>query len=86
MSDPLATYIEDHLAGADYAIDLLQAIRDQYAGEPLADFAASMLIEVEADRATLKRVGAESSGQRPKGLVGLGGGGDQSSEAKARCL
>jgi hypothetical protein len=35
MSDPLATYIEDHLAGATYAIDLLEAIRDQYAGDPL---------------------------------------------------
>jgi hypothetical protein len=56
MSDPLATYIEDHLAGAAYAIDLLQAIRDQNAGEPLGQFAAGMLVEVEADHATLKEL------------------------------
>ena len=66
MADPLATYLEDHIAGASYAIDLLGAIRDQHAGEPLAEFAAGMLAEVEADAAVLKelaeRVGAGSSG------------------------
>jgi hypothetical protein len=66
MSDPLATYIEDHLAGATYAIDLLEAIRDRYAGDPLGQFAGSMLVEVTADHATLKelaqRIGAKSSG------------------------
>lgn len=43
MADPLATYLEDHIAGASYAIDLLGAIRDQHAGEPLGEFAAGML-------------------------------------------
>ena len=66
MSDPLATYIEDHLAGGTYAINLLEAMRDQYAGDPLGQFATSMLVEVSADHATLKelaqRIGAGSSG------------------------
>ena len=66
MADPLATYLEDHIAGASYAIDLLGVIRDQHAGEPLAEFAAGMLAEVEADEAVLKelaeRVGSGSSG------------------------
>lgn len=54
MGDPLATYLEDHIAGASYAIDLLGAIRDQHAGEPLAEFALGMLAEVKADEAALK--------------------------------
>lgn len=32
MSDPLATYLHDHLAGADFAIDLLHAMKDRQVG------------------------------------------------------
>lgn len=64
MDDSLAIYLHDHLAGAKLAIDLLEAIRKKYTGDPLGDFAASILSEVEADRATLKgladRVGTGS--------------------------
>jgi hypothetical protein len=35
MSDPLATYLHDHLAGSNFAIELLDSLRDQYSGEPL---------------------------------------------------
>jgi hypothetical protein len=66
MSGLLATYLEDHLAGAAYAIDLLGALRDQYAGEPLGGFAANMIPEVQADYDVLKelaaRIGSGSSG------------------------
>jgi hypothetical protein len=65
MSDSLATYVRDHLAGAVLAINLLEALRDQHASEPLGQFAAGLLSEVEADRAVLQglaeRVGAGSS-------------------------
>ena len=54
MRDPLATYIHDHLGGAVVAIALLTTIRDQYAGEPLGQFAAGLLVEVEADRKVLQ--------------------------------
>jgi hypothetical protein len=53
MSDPLATYLHDHLAGAVVAINLLEALRDQHDGELLGQFAAEQLVEVEADRAVL---------------------------------
>jgi hypothetical protein len=33
MSDPLATYINDHLAGSAYAIDLVEVMRDTYEGK-----------------------------------------------------
>ena len=64
MSDPLATYLHDHLAGAVVAVNLLEALRGQHAGEPLGQFAAELLVEVEEDRAVLRglaqRVGAGS--------------------------
>jgi hypothetical protein len=70
MSDALVTYVEDHLAGAAYAIDLLRAIRDQHTGEALAQFAGEMLAEVEADNATLQKL-ADRIGAGSSGLKGL---------------
>ena len=56
MSDSLSTYLHDHLGGAKAAIDLLEAMRDGHKDQPLKDFAASLLIEVQADRDTLQRL------------------------------
>jgi hypothetical protein len=65
MENPLAIYLHDHLAGAAFAVDLLEAMRDKHPNEPLGDFAAMILMEVEEDRTTLKnladRVGSGSS-------------------------
>jgi hypothetical protein len=55
MSDePLHTYLEDHLAGASSALDLLERLRDEHAGQPLGVFASEMLVEIQADHATLE--------------------------------
>jgi hypothetical protein len=56
MSDPLSTYLHDHLGGAKAAIDLLEAMRDGHKDQSLRDFATSFLIEVQADRDTLRRL------------------------------
>jgi hypothetical protein len=56
MTDPLATYLHDHLGGAKAAIDLLEAMRDRQEEQQLRDFAANLLIEVKADRDTLQRL------------------------------
>jgi hypothetical protein len=68
MSDPLAPYLHDHLAGAVHAVDLLEAIRDQYAGEPLGQFAVRLLVDIKADREVLRelaeRIGVGSSGMK----------------------
>jgi hypothetical protein len=53
MSDPLSTYLEDHLAGASAAIDLLQSLQDQLENEPLGPVAAGWLEEITNDRKTL---------------------------------
>jgi hypothetical protein len=52
-SDALTTYLQDHLAGALHAIELLKSMRDHFAGEPLGKFAAQMLAETEADHNVL---------------------------------
>jgi hypothetical protein len=65
MSEPLAIYLHDHLAGSTMAIDLLASMRKEHAGEPLGEFAANLQVEIEADRDVLRtlieRVGAGSN-------------------------
>ena len=46
MSDALSTYLHDHLAGAAYAIDLLEFMRDQHGDGNWGDFAADILAEL----------------------------------------
>jgi hypothetical protein len=63
--DPLATYLQDHLAGAAAAIELLTPLRNQNTGELLGEFAGRLLEEIESDHAVLEglaeRVGQGSS-------------------------
>jgi hypothetical protein len=59
MNDPLATYLHDHLAGADFAIDLLQAKKDRQQDQPLGQFAGQLLIEVTQDRDILQTLPME---------------------------
>jgi hypothetical protein len=66
-NDALQTYLQDHLAGAMQAIELLKSMRDHFAGEPLGTFATEMLAEIEADRDVLARI-AKSAGGTPGGL------------------
>jgi hypothetical protein len=56
MNDPLAIYLHDHLAGADFAIDLLQAMKERQQDQPLGQFAGQLLIEVTQDRDTLQHL------------------------------
>ncbi len=50
---PLATYLHDHLAGAAYALDLVGSIRDNFKGQELGEFAATLFSEISADKAVL---------------------------------
>ena len=56
MSDPLATYLHDHLAAAQFAVELLKSLYEQHTREALGEFAATLLREVEEDRQTLQRI------------------------------
>lgn len=53
MSKALTTHLQDHLVGALHAIQLLRSMRDSHRGEPLGQFAAGLLAEIEADRDVL---------------------------------
>jgi hypothetical protein len=53
VSDPLTTYLQDHLDGATHAIATLKAIRDHYAEKLLGPLASDLLVEIEADRDVL---------------------------------
>jgi hypothetical protein len=64
MTNPLETYLHDHLAGASLAIDLVGFLRDEHVGQPLGGFAAELLSEIETDRATLIGL-AERLGTQP---------------------
>ena len=65
MTDTLATYLHDHLAGAEHALETLQNIGERHANEPLGQFAAELHGEIDADRNVLRglaeRIGAGSS-------------------------
>jgi hypothetical protein len=56
LSDPLGIYLHDHLAGADFAIDLLEAMKEHQSGRPAGEFAGALLEKVEEDWDTLKQL------------------------------
>jgi hypothetical protein len=56
MSDSLAIYLHDHLAGSNFAVELLEFLRDQHAGQRLGDAAAALLAEIEEDRKVLQGI------------------------------
>lgn len=56
MNEHLSAYLNDHLAAANSAIDLLQLLRDQYPGKPIAAFALEMMSQVREDRTFLQNI------------------------------
>jgi hypothetical protein len=50
----IATYLNDHLAGAVAALDLLEHLESAHAGTPLQSFIAGIRADVEADRQELE--------------------------------
>jgi hypothetical protein len=56
VADSLATYLHDHHAGARFAIELLESLRDKHLGQSIGEFASAFLVQVEEDRATLQKI------------------------------
>jgi hypothetical protein len=54
MNSNLATYLNDHLAGARFAVDLLERLRDTASDPNSRAFADELLGEIESDRAVLQ--------------------------------
>jgi hypothetical protein len=61
MDNPLGIYLHDHLAGANFAVDLLSAMKERNAEEHVQQFVTPLLTEIQEDRSTLREI-AESVG------------------------
>jgi len=64
MTDQLAIYLHDHLAGARFAVSLLADLREQKLNPEVAQCATQLLPEIEQDREALegvaKAIGADA--------------------------
>lgn len=71
-TEPLDSYLNDHLAGSAAAVELIERIAENNPGTALAAHMQDLLPEIEADRATLsevlERLGVTPS--RPKQATG----------------
>jgi hypothetical protein len=56
METNLATYLNDHLAGARFAIDLLTRLRDTSSDANFCAFANELLGDIETDRAVVQEL------------------------------
>jgi hypothetical protein len=72
MSEPLVTYLSDHLSGAQIAVQLLEAMRDQNDEQEYRQFASVLLPEIQADDLTLHHI-AEKIGSGPSTVKQIGG-------------
>lgn len=52
-TEHLATYLNDHLAGAMVALELLQHLQKAHAGTPMEKFAGDLYAEIDEDRQVL---------------------------------
>jgi hypothetical protein len=71
MSDDLQAYLRDHLAGATFAVELLEDLEKQDHEPRASRLARTLLVEIQADKAELERISAHTSrsGGRLKDIV-----------------
>jgi hypothetical protein len=62
VNDGLGIYLQDHLAGAAGAVELLEALQKRHPDEPVSAFAGEILAEVEEDRRLLEDFAAHVGG------------------------
>ena len=72
MSKALTTYLNDHLGGAQIAIQILETMREQHDDQKFRDFAANLLPEIQADDETLQSI-ATKIGSHPSAIKQAGG-------------
>jgi hypothetical protein len=72
MSDALVTYLNDHLGGAQIAVQLLEAMRDQNDHQEFRQFASVLLPEIRTDDLTLHHI-AEKIGSGASTVKQVGG-------------
>ena len=68
---PLVTYVNDHLGGAQVAVQLLEAMRNQQGDQEFRQFASVLLPEIQADDLVLRRI-AKNNTSGPSTIKQLG--------------
>jgi hypothetical protein len=71
-STPLSTYLNDHLAGSAFAIDLMERMRSNNEGTEFGRFLDDLQAAIEEDRAALQQV-MEAVGATPRPIKQAGG-------------
>jgi hypothetical protein len=56
MTDPLAVYLHDHLAGSSFAVELLEKLATEFSGTSSGDVASELLEQIKIDQTTLKQL------------------------------
>ncbi|MFO0961015.1 MAG: hypothetical protein U0800_26840, partial [Isosphaeraceae bacterium] len=82
MSDPLATYLNNHLAGAAAGLTLLGHIEGVFRGSMAGELAATLRAEIEAERSELERVIERIGAARDRTRQAAGWIGEKASELK----
>jgi hypothetical protein len=72
MSEPLVAYLNDHLGGAEVAVQVLEAMRDQHDDPRFRELAGVLLPEIQADDAKLRSI-AQKIGPGPSAIKQAGG-------------
>jgi hypothetical protein len=65
MTEPLVTYLHDHLAGSRFAIELLQKMEAGYPDHETGHLASALLREIREDRAVLESIIDRVGSARP---------------------
>jgi len=56
MKDALSVYLQDHLAGAVFGVELVEALAHDHGTNELGRLAAEWAIEIKADQAALREI------------------------------
>jgi hypothetical protein len=56
----MAVYLNDHLAGSTFAVELARRAAGEYEGTELGEFLARLATEIDEDRTALRRVMADA--------------------------
>lgn len=80
----LATYLNDHMAGAHAALDLLDQLASSHAGTPIENLARGLHADIEADRAELETLMGRLEIDQSKVRAGIGWLGSQLAQIKLR--
>jgi hypothetical protein len=75
MSPPskyLATYLNDHLAGSTFGVELVRRAAGENQGSELGAFLSQLATEIEADRQTLKAIMAQLGVKIDRAKVAIG--------------